>query len=52
MKTLPEAMQTLESDVMSAQPPGPEYEYDDPGKRLPQPHAMLPLKHFERSSSL
>lgn len=35
MKTLPEAMQSLDSEVMSAQPPGPEYEYDDPGKRLP-----------------
>ncbi|KAF8511162.1 MIF4G like-domain-containing protein [Gautieria morchelliformis] len=31
MKTLPETMQSPEADVMAAQPPGPEYEYDDPG---------------------
>lgn len=36
LKTLPEAMQSPEAEVMSTQPPGPEYEYDDPGKRVRQ----------------
>ncbi|KAF8583944.1 hypothetical protein K439DRAFT_1411525 [Ramaria rubella] len=29
MKTLPESMHAPEAEVMSAQPPGPEYEFDD-----------------------
>ncbi|KAF8529245.1 MIF4G like-domain-containing protein [Hysterangium stoloniferum] len=29
MKTLPEAMHSSDAGVMSAQPPGPEYDYDD-----------------------
>ena len=31
MKTLPEAMHAPDAQVMAAQPPGPEYDYDDPG---------------------
>lgn len=32
LKTLPEAMHAPEVNVMPAQAPGPEYDYDDPCK--------------------
>jgi nuclear cap-binding protein subunit 1 len=58
MKTLPEAMQSPEADVMAAQPPGPEYEYDDPGM-LSYPPTMFRTKiickghiHYDAAQSL
>lgn len=47
MKTIPEAMQSPEVEVMSSQPPGPEYEYDDPSKPFPHWHAMSRIDPFQ-----
>jgi len=43
MKTLPESMQTPEAYTIAEQAPGPDFEYDDPGKFCCPPSSILLL---------